>query len=121
MTAAVIDEIPALAILGAKSEEGLIVRDAKELRVKETDRIETIASNLRKMGARVATCEDGLDIPGKQQFQAAEIDSCGDHRIAMAFSIAALGAEGGRSVIRDAEAAAVSFPEFYATLRNLVQ
>jgi len=117
-TAAVIDEIPILAILGAVSEDGLTVRDAAELRVKETDRIEAIAANLRRMGVAVTASEDGLQIPGKQQFRAAKIDSYGDHRIAMAFSIAAL-ASNGSCEIEDAEAASVSFPEFYTTLRNI--
>jgi 3-phosphoshikimate 1-carboxyvinyltransferase len=119
-TAAVIDEIPALAVLGAVSEEGLIVRNASELRVKETDRIATIAENLRNMGVRVTTSEDGLEIPGKQQFHAAEIHSRGDHRIAMAFSIAALAAD-GPCTIHDSDAASVSFPEFYQTLREIVR
>jgi 3-phosphoshikimate 1-carboxyvinyltransferase len=119
-TAAVIDEIPALAVLGAVSEEGLIVRNASELRVKETDRIATIAENLRNMGVRVTTSEDGLEIPGKQQFHAAEIHSRGDHRIAMAFSIAALAAD-GPCTIHDSDAASVSFPEFYQTLREIAR
>ena len=119
-TAAVIDEIPALAVLGAASHEGLIIRDAAELRVKETDRIETIAENLRRMNIVVKATADGLEIPGNQKFHAAEIDSCGDHRIAMAFSIAALAAD-APSVIHGAEAASVSFPEFYSTLRQIVQ
>ena len=119
-TAAVIDEIPALSVLGAVSENGLVVRNAGELRVKETDRIETIAQNLRSMNINVETTEDGLNIPGQQRFRAAEIQSCGDHRIAMAFSIAALAA-GGVSIIHDAEAAAVSFPEFYTTLRQIAK
>ena len=68
-----IDEIPVLRVLGAVSEEGLIVRDAGELRVKETDRIETIARNLRRMGATVTTTEDGLEIPGRQKFHAGRI------------------------------------------------
>lgn len=119
-TAAVIDEIPALAILGALSEEGLIVRNAAELRVKETDRIESIALNLRRMGASVETREDGFEVPGRQQFRAAAILSGGDHRIAMAFSIAALVADEA-SLIEDAEAASVSYPEFYNTLREIVR
>jgi len=119
-TAAVIDEIPALAVLGAVSEEGLIVRNASELRVKETDRIATIAENLRNMGVRVSTSEDGLEIPGNQRFHAAEIHSRGDHRIAMAFSIAALAA-GGPCTIHDSDAASVSFPEFYKTLREIAR
>lgn len=119
-TAALIDEIPILSILGAVSEEGLIVRNAQELRVKETDRIETIAANLRAMGVAVTTLEDGLEIPGRQTFKAAEIQSYGDHRIAMAFSVAALAAD-GPSLIQDSKAASVSFPEFYTTLKNIAR
>ncbi len=121
VTAALIDEIPVLSVLGALSQKGLIVRDAAELRVKETDRIETIASSLRAMGGTLTTTQSTLEIPGKQQLHAAQIQSCGDHRIAMAFSIAALAASGGPSEIHEAEAASVSFPEFYTTLRNLAQ
>jgi 3-phosphoshikimate 1-carboxyvinyltransferase len=120
VTAAVIDEIPILAVLGAGSQQGLVVRNASELRVKETDRIETIAQNLRRMGITINTIEDGFEIPGKQCFRAAEIRSCGDHRIAMAFSVAALAAD-GPCLIHDAEAASVSFPEFYNTLRAISQ
>lgn len=119
-TAALIDEIPILAVLGAASENGLVVRDAGELRVKETDRIETIAQNMRAMHLHVDTTTDGLAIPGRQRFRAAEIQSCGDHRIAMAFSVAALLAD-EPSEIHDAEAASVSFPEFYNTLRSITQ
>jgi 3-phosphoshikimate 1-carboxyvinyltransferase len=114
-TAALIDEIPVLAVLGAASEDGLTIRDAAELRIKETDRIATVAENLRRMGVRAEELPDGLAIPGGQHFHAAELDSFGDHRIAMAFAIAALCAD-GESVIHGAEAASVSFPEFYATL-----
>jgi 3-phosphoshikimate 1-carboxyvinyltransferase len=119
-TAALIDEIPVLAVLGALSQNGLMVRDAGELRVKETDRIETIAANLRRMGATLTTTQDSLEIPGRQQLHPAEIQSCGDHRIAMAFSIAALAAS-GPSQIHDSKAASVSFPEFYTTLRNIAR
>jgi len=117
-TAAVIDEIPVLAVLGAASEEGLTIRDAGELRVKETDRIATVADNLRRMGVSVEELPDGLVIPGGQHFHAAELDSFGDHRIAMAFSVAALAAD-GESVIHGAEAASVSFPEFFKTLHRI--
>jgi 3-phosphoshikimate 1-carboxyvinyltransferase len=120
VTAALIDEIPVLAVLGACSDQGLIVRNAGELRVKETDRIETIAHNLRAMGAAVTTTPDGLEIPGRQQLKAAEIQSYGDHRIAMAFAIAALAAA-GPCIIHDAQAASVSFPEFYVTLQNIAR
>lgn len=120
MTAALIDEIPVLSILGAVSEEGLLVKDAKELRVKETDRIATIAENLTRMGVKIEVHEAGFYIPGKQKFRAATLDSFGDHRIAMAFSVAALAADGDCK-IEDAGAASVSFPEFYTTLRRLAQ
>lgn len=119
LTAGVIDEIPILAVLGAASLDGLEIRDAKELRVKETDRIATIATNLSKMGVMVEAFEDGLRIPGRQRFQAAELDSFGDHRIAMAFAVAALRAS-GPCVINNAEAANVSFPQFYDLLETVV-
>ena len=118
LTAALIDEIPALAVLGAASEQGLTVRDAAELRVKETDRIATIEMNLKRMGVEIESAPDGFHVAGKQQFHAAEIDSCGDHRIAMAFSIAALAAD-GPCAIDGAECAGVSFPEFFSTLRQI--
>ncbi|MGA2592144.1 MAG: 3-phosphoshikimate 1-carboxyvinyltransferase [Bryobacteraceae bacterium] len=114
-TAALIDEIPVLAVLGAASEEGIAIRDASELRIKETDRIATIAENLRRMGVAAEVLPDGLVIPGRQRFHAASLDSFGDHRIAMAFAVAALCADGD-SVIHRSAAASVSFPEFYETL-----
>jgi 3-phosphoshikimate 1-carboxyvinyltransferase len=118
MTAALIDEIPVLAVLGAATRGGLVVRDAAELRVKETDRIATVAENLHRMGVEVEVFPDGLRVPGGQRFHAAEVDSFGDHRIAMAFAVAALAAD-GESVIHGAEAAAVSFPEFFRLLNGL--
>ncbi|MBV9302861.1 MAG: 3-phosphoshikimate 1-carboxyvinyltransferase [Acidobacteriaceae bacterium] len=117
-TAALIDEIPILSVLGALSEEGLIVRNAAELRVKETDRIDALARNFRAMGITAATTADGIEIPGKQKFRAATVQSYGDHRIAMAFSIAGLAAD-GPCFIEGAEAASISFPEFYATLQEI--
>jgi 3-phosphoshikimate 1-carboxyvinyltransferase len=117
-TAALIDEIPVLAVLGAASEEGLIVRDASELRIKETDRIATVAENFRRMGIQVEETPDGMAVPGNQTFRAARFDSFGDHRIAMAFAVAALRCD-GESVIEGADAASVSFPEFYGTLEQL--
>ncbi len=119
VAAALIDEIPVLAVLGAASSEGLVVRDAKELRVKETDRIATTAGNLRKMGVTVEETEDGMRIPGGHQFRAAAMDSFGDHRIAMAFTVAALRAD-GPCTMEGAEAASVSFPEFYELLERAV-
>jgi 3-phosphoshikimate 1-carboxyvinyltransferase len=115
--AALIDEIPVLAVLGALSEEGLVVKDAAELRVKETDRIQTVAETLRRLGAQVEVFADGFAVPGRQKFRAAALDSFGDHRIGMAGAVAALRAD-GPCVIDHAEAASVSFPEFWDSLRQ---
>ena len=120
LTAALIDEIPALAVLGAASEGGLTVRDAAELRVKETDRIATLEANFRRMGVEIETSPEGFHIPGRQKFHAAEIDSAGDHRIAMAFAVAALAAD-GPCAIHEAESAGVSFPEFFSIIRQIAQ
>jgi 3-phosphoshikimate 1-carboxyvinyltransferase len=120
MTAALIDEIPALAVLGAASSGGLTVRDASELRVKETDRIAALAENFARMGVKMETAPDGFRIEGGQRFHAAELDSAGDHRIAMAFAVAALAAD-GLCTVADAGAAAVSFPEFFSTLHQIVR
>ncbi len=117
-TAALIDEIPVLAAVAPYSEGGLEVRDAKELRVKESDRIAAVTTNLRKMGAQVEESPDGMRIPGRQHLHGAELDSFGDHRIAMAFAVAALRAE-GETTIRGADAAAVSYPAFFEELRNI--
>lgn len=117
LTASLIDEIPTLAVLGAATE-GLDVRDAAELRVKETDRIATVAENLKRAGVQIEVREDGFTVPGKQKFQAAQFDSFGDHRIAMAFAVASLVAD-GPCEIHHSEAASVSFPEFYDTLRRI--
>jgi 3-phosphoshikimate 1-carboxyvinyltransferase len=118
MAAALIDEIPVLAVLGAASEEGLTIRDARELRVKETDRIATVTDNLRRMGVQVEETPDGMVIAGKQKFRAGRFDSFGDHRIAMAFSVASLAAD-GPSTIDNAGAASVSFPEFFSILKQV--
>jgi 3-phosphoshikimate 1-carboxyvinyltransferase len=115
LTAALIDEIPVLAVLGAASEEGLTVRDAGELRIKETDRIAAVAENFRRMAIQVEETPEGMIIPGKQKFRAGQFDSFGDHRIAMAFSVAALAGD-GPSTIANAGAASISFPEFYSLL-----
>ncbi|MBI1786984.1 MAG: 3-phosphoshikimate 1-carboxyvinyltransferase [Acidobacteria bacterium] len=120
MTAALIDEIPVLAVLGAASEDGLAIRDASELRIKETDRIATVAENFRRMGVAVEVQPDGMVIPGRSQFRAARLDSFGDHRIAMAFTVAALRAD-GESVIENAESASISFPEFFRTLHQVIE
>jgi 3-phosphoshikimate 1-carboxyvinyltransferase len=119
-TAALIDEIPVLAAIAPYTELGIEVRDAKELRVKESDRIASIATNLRAMGAEVEEREDGLKIAGGQSLHRAELESFGDHRIAMAFSIAALRAR-GETLIRGSECAAISYPAFFSTLEGLVE
>jgi 3-phosphoshikimate 1-carboxyvinyltransferase len=119
-SAALIDEIPVLAAIAPFTEKGIEVRDAKELRVKESDRIASVATNLRKMGAEVEEKEDGLRIPGRQPLHGSEIDSFGDHRIAMAFAIAALRAD-GETLIQGAESAAISYPAFFQTLDALCE
>ena len=119
-TAALIDEIPVLAAIAPYTEQGIEVRDAKELRVKESDRIASLATNLRSMGAQVEEREDGLKIPGGQSLHGSALDSFGDHRIAMAFSIAALRAHGD-TLIRGSECAAISYPAFFPTLEGLLE
>ena len=118
--AALIDEIPVLAAIAPYTAGGIEIRDARELRVKESDRIAAIAANLRAMGAQVEEREDGLKIPGGQKLRGAEIDSLGDHRIAMAFAVAALRAE-GKTQIRGADAAVISYPGFFDALESVVQ
>ena len=115
LAAQLIDELPVLAAIGPFTAGGIRIRDAKELRVKESDRIALVAKNLRAMGAEVTEFEDGLDVPGGQKLHGATIDSGSDHRIAMAFSVAALKAE-GQTLIQGAESAAISFPEFFDLL-----
>jgi 3-phosphoshikimate 1-carboxyvinyltransferase len=119
-TAALIDEIPVLAAIAPYTAGGMEIRDARELRVKESDRIAAIATNLRAMGAQVEELEDGLKIPGGQKLRGVEVDSLGDHRIAMAFAIAALRAE-GETQIRGADAAVISYPGFFNTLESVVR
>ncbi len=119
-TEMLIDEIPVLAAIAPYTASGIEIRNAGELRVKESDRLAAIASNLRAMGAEVEERPDGLRIPGGQSLHGAEIDSFGDHRIAMAFAIAALRAE-GETTIRGDDSAVISFPGFFETLEALVQ
>ncbi len=118
LSAQLIDELPVLAAIGPYTADGIRIRDAKELRFKESDRIALVVKNLRAMGAEVIEHEDGMDIPGNQLLHGGVIDSGLDHRIAMAFSIAALRAE-GESEIHGAEAAAISFPEFFDYLDEM--
>jgi 3-phosphoshikimate 1-carboxyvinyltransferase len=120
LAAQIIDELPVLAAIAPYTSDGITIRDAKELRVKESDRIALVAKNLRAMGAEFTEHEDGLVIPGNQHLHGAQIDSGNDHRIAMAFSIAALRATGDTE-IQGADAAAISFPEFFTHLDALCQ
>ena len=113
-----IDEIPILAVLATQSKGLTVIRDAAELRVKETDRLKAVSGNLTRMGARVQELNDGLEIEGPCPLQGTHIDSFGDHRIAMAFSAAALVAE-GETTIDGAPCAEISFPGFYTVLRQL--
>ncbi len=118
----VIDELPMLAALGPYTEEGIEIRDAAELRVKESDRIAALAENLRRMGATVDERPDGLRVEGRKagKLRGTEINPHGDHRIAMAFAVAGLAAEGA-TTIRDADCAGVSYPNFYQDLERVAE
>ena len=111
LAAALIDEIPVLAVLGAASEEGLVVRDAG------ADRTAAVVENFGRMGIEVEVTPDGMRVPGRQTFRAGRFDSFGDHRIAMAFAVAALRGD-GESVMEGAEAASVALPEFWGILER---
>lgn len=119
LVASLIDEIPVLAVLGSQAAGGLTISDANELRVKESDRISAIVANLRAMGIEVEERADGISMPGGQQLQGADVITRNDHRIAMAFGVAALAAR-GETRIHNPECADVSFPGFWAALRNVV-
>jgi len=119
-TALLIDELPVLAAIAPFTAGGLEVRDAGELRVKESDRLSAVTQNLRAMGAQVEQTADGWRIPGAQRLRGAEIESFGDHRIAMAFAIAALRAE-GETRIRDSGCVAISYPNFFEDLEKVVE
>ena len=114
-----IDELPLLAVVGTQIQGGIEIREATELRHKESDRLKATAVNLRSMGATVEEHPDGLSVDGPVQLVGATIDSFGDHRIAMAFTVAALIAE-GTSEILGAECVNISFPEFYNLLRSII-
>lgn len=107
-----IDEIPILAVIATQLDGTLTIRDARELRVKESDRIRAIVDNLRSLGVEVEEFEDGLRLRGRQRLRGGRIDSRGDHRIAMSFAVGGLIAD-GETTIDGAEAASVSLPEFY--------
>jgi 3-phosphoshikimate 1-carboxyvinyltransferase len=115
-----IDELPMLAVLGTQIEGGIEIHDAMELRVKETDRIAATVANLRAMGAQVTEYDDGLAVHGCTHLYGAQLDSFNDHRIAMAFTVAALVAQ-GESEIKGAECVRISFPEFFQKLEQVIE
>src|SRR5207237_8219811 len=122
LIAQLIDELPMLAALAPYTEKGVEIREAAELRIKESDRIAVLADNLRRMGAKVEELPDGLRIEGRSagRLRGAEIDPRGDHRMAMAFAVAALGAEGS-SIIRDSDCVGISYPEFFEVLEGIAE
>jgi 3-phosphoshikimate 1-carboxyvinyltransferase len=117
--ASLIDEIPMLAVIGTQTPMGLEIRDASELRIKETDRISAIVDNLKLMGARVTEFPDGFRVD-QSTLKGASVDSYGDHRIAMAFAVAGLVAD-GETHIRGAECVNISFPAFFESLQSVVR
>jgi 3-phosphoshikimate 1-carboxyvinyltransferase len=120
MIPSLIDELPLLAVVGTQVSGGIQIRDAEELRLKESDRLQATANNLRAMGAEVDEFDDGIAVSGPTNLRGAAINSYGDHRIAMAFSVAALIAE-GETQIENPDCAAISFPEFFKLLETLAE
>jgi 3-phosphoshikimate 1-carboxyvinyltransferase len=118
--ASMIDEIPILAVAATQAEGRTVIRGAAELRHKETDRIEAMVSNLRAMGARIEALEDGFAIEGPTPLRGAKVSSFGDHRIAMAMTVAGLVAEGPTD-IEDPGVIAISYPHFFRDLRALAR
>jgi 3-phosphoshikimate 1-carboxyvinyltransferase len=115
-----IDEIPILAVAAVFAQGTTIIKDAEELRVKESDRLQVMAAALTKMGAKVTELPDGLEITGSGSLVGAEVDSYTDHRIAMSLAIAAMMAKGVTKIDR-AEAAAISYPTFFDSLRSIIR
>ena len=115
-----IDEIPMIAVMACFAEGITTIKDAQELKVKESNRIDTVVTNLKAMGAHIEATDDGMIIEGGYPLHGAVIDSHLDHRIAMSFAIGALGAD-GETRIEGAECVKISYPEFYQTLENLIQ
>ncbi|WP_396136540.1 3-phosphoshikimate 1-carboxyvinyltransferase, partial [Chamaesiphon sp. VAR_48_metabat_403] len=115
-----IDEIPILAVAAVFAQGTTIIRDAAELRVKESDRLQVMAAALTKMGANITELPDGLEITGGGSLVGAELDSCTDHRIAMSLAIASMMATGTTTIDR-AEAASISYPTFFDSLRSIAK
>jgi len=114
-----IDELPLIAVAATQAQGKTVVSGAKELRVKETDRIKAIVSELKKMGADIKEKEDGFIVEGPSKLKGAVCESCNDHRIAMSLAVAALLAE-GKTVIKNSECIDISFPGFKNTLQKLI-
>jgi 3-phosphoshikimate 1-carboxyvinyltransferase len=114
----IIDEIPILAVLGTRTRKGLLIRDAAELRSKESDRIRAVVTNLRILGVKVDEFDDGLFVPGNQTIHGGTIDSFGDHRIAMAFAVAGLIADSPVTIM-GASSVSISFPGFFELLKTV--
>ena len=114
-----IDEIPVIAVLAATAEGETVIRNAEELRVKESDRLAIMVESLSAMGVNVTGTDDGMIIRGGKPLQGAVIDSHLDHRIAMSFSVASLVAQ-GTTTIKNAECVNISYPEFYGDLESLM-
>jgi len=117
---ALIDEIPMIAVMAAFANGQTVIRDAAELKVKESDRIATVTAGLRAMGCDITPTDDGMIIRGGKTLHGAEIDSYLDHRIAMSFAVAALAADGVTS-IKDADCVKISYPNFYDDLLGLAK
>ncbi len=115
-----IDEIPAIAVAATQAEGETIITDAKELRVKESDRLKAVATELKKMGANIDELEDGLIIRGPTKLKGAKVESYDDHRMAMSLSIASLVAD-GETTIKNPECVNISFPSFYDTLKTIIK
>ena len=115
-----IDEIPMIAVMACFAEGTTIIKDAQELKVKESNRIDTVVTNLKAMGAHIEATDDGMIIEGGYPLHGAVIDSHRDHRIAMSFAVGALGAD-GETTIEGADCVKISYPEFYETLESLIQ
>lgn len=115
-----IDEIPMIAVMACFAEGTTIIKDAQELKVKESNRIDTVVTNLKAIGAHIEATDDGMIIEGGHPLHGAVIDSHLDHRIAMSFAVGALGAD-GETKIEGAECVKISYPEFYVSLEKLIQ
>ena len=113
-----IDELPIIAVMAAFAQGETIIRNAEELRVKESDRIQTVTDNLSAMGADITAAPDGMSIRGGQPLTGASIRTCKDHRIAMSFAVAGMAAEGVTS-LDDAQCVAISYPQFFDDLQRL--